>query len=92
MPLDPNTVPRPSRDAAWKDIAGETVVLDVRHGIVRGLNATGGRVWALIDGRRSAAEIAGLIAEATGAPPDRVLADVLTFLERLEGLGVIEVG
>jgi Coenzyme PQQ synthesis protein D (PqqD) len=89
--IEPNHVPRPTIDAAWKDVAGEMVVVDVRGGIVRGLNTTGGQVWALLDGHRTAGEIAAAVAEFFQQPPSAVLADVLEFLSRMKQLGMIEV-
>lgn len=87
----PRQVPRPSHDAAWAAIDGETVVLDVRGNMLRGLNATGGRVWALIDGRRTVEEIARDLARETGEPEPRVLADVAAFVGKLRALGLVDV-
>ncbi len=84
-------VPRPTRAAAWKDVAGEMVVVDVQGGMVRGLNPTGGQVWSLLDGRRTAAQIANRVAELFHQPESQVLPDVLKFLTRLHELGMIEV-
>lgn len=88
--VDPSAVPRPARDAAWKEVAGELVVLDVKQGTVRGLNPTGGRVWALMDGRRTVAEIAAAVAVATGESEARVLEDVRAFVSKLHALGMID--
>ncbi|MEK6606147.1 MAG: PqqD family protein [Myxococcota bacterium] len=85
-------MPRPSRDAAWQVVGGELIVLDARGSKLRGLNATGGRVWSLMDGRLRVAEIARAIAAATRAPEDVVLLDVIQFLSRLHALGLVEVG
>jgi hypothetical protein len=89
--LSPDSVPRRARDAAWRDVAGEMVVLDVRGRRMRGLNPSGGRVWALLDGERSVAAIAGLLAAETGADQARVLVDVTGFIARLRELGLVEI-
>jgi hypothetical protein len=83
-------VPRPSRDAAWQEIDGEMVVLDARRKLLRGLNRVGGMVWSLIDGQRSAGEIARLVCASTREPEARVRTDVLAFLTTLRALGLIE--
>ncbi len=85
------SVVRPTRDAAWQNIAGEAVVLDIKRRVLRGLNATGGRVWALLDGHRSVEEVAAEIAAKWTKPESQVQEDVLRFVEELRRLGLVEV-
>ena len=89
--LSVTDVPVRRASTAWRELAGEMVVLDTSKNVVRGLNAIGGMVWRLIDGSRTTAAIAREIAVERGAPEERVLADVLAFLERLLVVGVIDV-
>jgi len=58
--------------------------------MLRGFNVSGGRVWMLLDGRRTAGEIAREVARDAGEREARVLDDVMVFLSRLHGLGLVE--
>jgi hypothetical protein len=87
--FDSASVPHRLRNAAWREVDGETILLDTKGRVMRGLNATGGAAWGLADGKRSVAEIARAVAKSTGAPAEQVTADVLEFFNELRGLGVI---
>ncbi|PSL04745.1 coenzyme PQQ synthesis protein D (PqqD) [Haloactinopolyspora alba] len=49
------------------------------------LNTTASDVWRLIDGHRSAADIAALLASSYGADPEVVRTDVESALDTLSG-------
>lgn len=61
----------------------ELVLLDASGEMLRGLNATGGRVFELIDGRASLSVIAERVAAEFRAPKDAVLKDVIGFADAL---------
>ncbi len=88
-PLRSDSVPRRAPNASWRDVGGETVILDTRGRMLRGLNATGGAAWELADGNRSILEIAREIAKTTGADEARVQADVVAFCEKLRVAGLL---
>jgi len=46
-----------ARHLAWRTIGDETVVLDVRRGLVFGLDQPGGEIWHRLDGNSSPAEL-----------------------------------
>ena len=54
------------------------------------LNPDGGKVWRLIDGRRSVAEIAAAISATEGSPIKETTADVTDLCRRLYELGILE--
>jgi hypothetical protein len=87
---DLRRVPVRSRAASWQCVDGETVVLDGDAGRLVGLNGVGGHAWELIDGARTVDEIARMIAGRYGAPPDRVAADVVAFIDRLHEARLVE--
>ena len=64
-------------------LGGEKVVLDSQGRKLRGLNATGARVWDLIDGVRSVEDIARALAAESGIDLSRALADVQAFVQLL---------
>jgi hypothetical protein len=72
----------------YRVIDGEAVLVDPAIGKVRVLNELGGRIWELIDGQRTLAEIVALICQEYDVPPDQVTSDVLAFLEELTRKGL----
>lgn len=66
------------------------VVLDQAGRTLRGLNPTAARVWELIDGHRPAEQIAGKIAVEFKSSAEKVLADVLSFLEVLRDRDLVQ--
>ena len=66
-----------SPDVTWRTLDGETVLLHLESGEYFSLNATGSRLWDLLDGAHSLAEAALAIAAAfDDAAPATVAADV----------------
>lgn len=56
------------------------------------LDRDGSDVWFRIDGRRTGEEIAAAVAEATNRSVSDVREPVLSFLVRLDDLGLIQAG
>lgn len=83
--------PRKARGMAWQRIDGETVLLNVDGRELMGVNATGARIWELVDGKRTVGELAKTIAAEFTVPPDTAARDVHAFLAELLDRGVIEV-
>lgn len=78
-----------SPQTAWRVIEGEAVILSVDTKVFRGLNAVGSRVWELIDGARSVAEIAATIAREFDVAPEVAARDVGAFVEALLAKGLV---
>ncbi len=70
-------------EIVWREVAGEAVILDQEDNILMGLNGSGGRMWELLDGKRSLADIAGDLVAHYKQPEAAVLADVLRFAQTL---------
>jgi hypothetical protein len=77
-------------DIAWREVAGEMVVLDLQASVIFGLNGTGGQMWQLLDGRRTLADVAADLAARYQTSADRVLADVMSFAKVLVDRGLAE--
>jgi hypothetical protein len=73
-------------------VDGEAVLVDARQGMVRVLNSTGARIWELIDGRRTVAELAGCIASEYAIDAARARADTLAFCNELVRRNALFVG
>jgi hypothetical protein len=72
-------------------VDGEAVLVDPKKGMVRVLNPTGARIWEMIDGRRTVAELAANIAAEYGIEVPRAQADTIAFCEDLVRRGVLTV-
>ena len=73
-----------------RELDGEAVLLDVARGTYYGLNATGRRILALLDGERTLAEVVAVL-EAEFEAPGEVLAEsVRSLIGELETQGLIE--
>jgi radical SAM protein with 4Fe4S-binding SPASM domain len=82
--LDPASIPTKSTSAAWQRIDGETVLLNVDGHELLGLNAVAGRVWDLIDGRRTIDQLVeSLAGEFPKVPPAQLRTDIDAFLRDL---------
>ena len=66
------------------------MILDLEGRRVMGLNPVGSFVWGLLDGRRSAAQIAAAVAERFQVSADRASGDVGAFLAVLSARELID--
>jgi hypothetical protein len=89
--LSPAAAPRPSSRCAWQTVEGEAVILDLEGRRVMGLNPVGSLVWNLLDGKRTAAEIAAAVADRFQIANHRAAEDVGVFLGALLARGLIEI-
>jgi hypothetical protein len=77
-------VVRPEEDEAF--------LFDPDRGTLKLLNPTGVEVWGLLDGRRSAGDVAAeLVRSYPDADPAAVAGDVDRFLDELVAAGLAEV-
>jgi hypothetical protein len=72
-------------------VDGEAVLVDPKKGMVRVLNPTGARIWEMIDGRRTVADLAACIGAEYSIEASRAQADTITFCEDLVRRGVLTV-
>ena len=77
---------------AWREIDGETVIISPSDNVMHELNETGSFIWRQIDGRCSAAEIAGMLAAEYEVPPGDALADTEALLQQLATRALLVTG
>lgn len=78
-----------------RSIAGETILVPIKGNAadldsIYTLNQVGTRIWQLIDGRASVAQIADAIHQEFDVGREQALEDVLDFLGSLQAAGLIE--
>ena len=84
---DTRFLPSPSVRASISDDG--LVLLDLAGGLVLSSNVVGGRIYQLIEQRRTPAEIAPLLAVEFDVQRDRTQEDVLSFVAALLARGII---
>lgn len=68
---------------AWREIDEVTVIISPSDSVMHELNDTGSFLWKNIDGHRSAAELAELLADSYDVAPDVALTDTQALLEEM---------
>lgn len=84
-----HTVLRPSPTARASTSDDGLVLLDLDGGLVLSANQVGGRIWALIEGQHTPAQIASRLAAEYAIGEDRALDDVLAFVDALRARNLV---
>lgn len=72
-------------------IGDEIVFLNVKRDNYSALDEIGRRIWELLETPRSVDALCRQLNEEFDAPPERIAADVLPFLEDLRNEGLVRV-
>lgn len=81
--MRPNDRPRQSERVVWRAGDEGVVLLDPEDGQYFALDETGGRVWLLCDGSRSASDIAAVLEQEYDVTAEEARSDVLELLKEL---------
>jgi len=73
------------------DLAGETVILDLKSGVYYGLNSVGASIWNLIQEPKTVNEVREALLAKYKVEPEQCDRDLKALLEELEAEGLIEV-
>jgi hypothetical protein len=85
-----DTAIRIRKDVVFRELEGEIVLLNLATGVYFGLDAVGTRIWGLIDGRRSAADIVATLTSEYEVDGDTCGADLARFLDTLRDNELVE--
>ena len=77
-----------SQSTAWRNVAGETILIDLEAKVMYGLNETAAFVWEAIETVPDLRRIARLMSDENGCPPCDV-AELERFCAELEELGLL---
>jgi hypothetical protein len=83
MSTTPNGPWQKNPALAWREIDDETVIISPTESVMHELNETGSFLWKNIDGQRSAAELAAMLAAEYEVTPGAALADTEALLQQL---------
>ena len=78
-----------SKNTAFENAAGETLILDLDSGSYFGVGEVGGFVWERLDGSRSLAAIADELLEVYEVELEVVRVDLLALIENLSEKGLV---
>ena len=73
----------------WRAIEGRVVLIDANEGELLHLNEVGSRVWELLDGTRSVAQLVDELHAGFDVSPARLHKDVSGFVRRLHRMELI---
>ena len=76
-------------EVIFRELDGEAVVLNLDTGIYFGLDAVGTRIWRLLEEHKSLRLVLDTLVDEYDAAPDRLQRDLLAFIERLNGKGLL---
>ncbi len=82
--------PRPSTGLVECPVRDELLLYDPRTERVVALNTSARAIWALCDGRHSAADVAATLGECLGLSPGALEADVTRAISELRDAGFLE--
>ncbi len=82
---------RKAQDTPWNVIDEEAVVLNLDSGHYYILNETGCRIWELLDGENTVADIATQISQEYDVTNKTVTSDITKILAELLGEKLVEV-
>ena len=85
-----DTAIRIRKDVVFRELEGEMVLLNLATGVYFGLDAVGTRIWALIDGRRSAADIVETLTGEYDVDGETCAADLAHLLETLRANELVD--
>lgn len=78
-------------EVVFRELDGESVVLNIESGIYFGLDDTGTRIWQWLAGLPTLQAVRAAMHEEFDAPPQQLDADLLAFVEQLHSKGLIVV-
>lgn len=81
--------PLRSEKAVYRMVDGEAVIVEPQNGLVNVINETGSRIWELVDGKRSVAQIADIISSEYETSAQTALKDTTAFFDEMSKNGLI---
>ena len=85
-----NQIPKPVSGVTGQVVDGEAVLVLPDKGEVKVLNEVGARIWELVDGTLTIAEIAELLTQEFEVDIQKAQNDAVIFLLQLEQKGVVK--
>jgi len=81
---------RRNQDVAWRNIAGQVVLIDPRESVLQSFNPVASRIWELADGTRDLKQVADQICQEFEVEREEAERDVGEFVAELKACGLLE--
>jgi hypothetical protein len=79
-----------AKEVSYRDVGGETVLLNLSTGVYYGLNEVGAFIWQRLDGKHTLDDLVRSVCSAYAVDRERALADVRRLVEELLNAGLID--
>lgn len=79
----------PGPDVVFRELEGESVLLNLETGIYFGLNTTGTRMWRLIEEHHLLEPVLAALEREFDAPRPRLETELLAWVSQLEDKGLL---
>ena len=83
-------IPKRNNDAAFRVIDGEAIVVLPAKSEVKVLSEVGSKIWQLMDGTATVAEICEKICKEYDVSAEVALSDLMDFMKELGDQGMLE--
>lgn len=83
--------PMRTKDACFRVIDNEAVILNLHNSVYYSLNEVGARIWELCDGQHSISGIAGIICQEFEVEEEEVQRDIRELITDLEAEKLVEI-
>ena len=87
--MDLTDVPVRTSETVSRVIQSDTFIMDVGQSQLHDLNEVGGRIWELVDGKRSVADIVDVLVDEYEVEPSKATAAACGFLDTLRDKGLV---
>ena len=91
MNLTQSTTIVAASDQVSSELAGESVILNVKTGLYFGLNQVGASIWDKIQSPKTVEELCNAITDEYDVAPDLCMTDVQDLLREMMAADLIEV-
>ena len=81
---------KPSEDVVWRNLQGESVLLDLKSGVYFGLDAVGTRIWTLLQDHR---DLQAVLQELLGeyeVSEETCARDLMDLVSAMEEKGLVQ--
>ena len=78
-------------DQVSSELGGEVVILNLKAGVYHGLDATGARIWELIQEPRTVGEVRDTLLTEYDVEHDRCERDLLELIANMAAAGLVDV-
>jgi len=89
--IQPEQVVKKAKDTPWNIIDEEAVLLNLDTGHYYILNETGCRIWELLDGKKTVAEVVDCICTEYAVSKPRAMQDIIHILHQLYQEKLVEI-